>query len=61
VVYLADFAHQVLFPLADGMAGQDVAGTMAGRAFATGQPVTSELDGSVRVWVPVVEQTTLPG
>ena len=61
VVYLADFAHQVLFPLADGMAGQDVAGTMAGRAFATGQPVTRQLDDSVQVWVPVVEQTTLPG
>ena len=29
VVYLADFAFQVLFPLAAGVAGQDVAGTMA--------------------------------
>ena len=55
VVYLADFAFQVLFPLAAGVAGQDVAGTMAGRAFTTGQPVTSPRDGSVRVWVPVVE------
>jgi len=61
VVYLADFAYRVLFPLADGVAGQDVAGTMAGRAFATGQPVTSQLDGSVRIWVPVVEQTTRTG
>ena len=31
---------------------------MAGRAFTTGQPVTSRGDGPVRVWVPVVEQTT---
>jgi hypothetical protein len=61
VVYLADFARQVLFPLTAGMAGQDVAGTMAGRAFTTGQPVTSQRDGSVRVWVPVVEQTTRTG
>ena len=61
VVYLADFAHQVLFPLAAGVAEQDVAGTMAGRAFTTGQPVTSQRDGSVRVWVPVVEQTTRTG
>ena len=61
VVYLADFAHQVLFPLAVGVAEQDVAGTMAGRAFTTGQPVTSQRDGSVRIWVPVVEQTTRTG
>ena len=61
VVYLADLRHQTLFPLADGLPGQEIAGTMAGRAFATGQPVTSRLDGPVRVWVPVVEQTTPTG
>jgi len=61
VVYLADFAIQVLFPLAADHAQQDVAGTMAGRAFTTGQPVTSPRNGSVRVWVPVVEQTTRTG
>jgi len=61
VVYLADFAHRVLFPLAAGLAGQEVEGTLAGRAFTTGQPVTSERDGSVQVWVPVVEQTTRTG
>jgi hypothetical protein len=60
VVYLADFAFQVLFPLGadvagQDVAGQDVAGTMAGRAFTTGQPVATPRDGSVRVWVPVVE------
>jgi serine phosphatase RsbU (regulator of sigma subunit) len=60
-IYLADFAHQVLFPLAGGVAEEDVAGTMAGRAFATGRPVTSARDGHVRVWVPVVEQTTRTG
>ena len=61
VVYLADYALQVLVPLAADVAGQDVAGTMAGRAFTTGQPVTSPRGGSVRVWVPVVEQTTRIG
>ena len=61
VVYLADFARQVLFPLAAGVAEEDVEGTMAGRAFATGQPASAERDGSVRVWVPVVEQTTRTG
>ena len=44
VVYLADFASQVLFPLAADHAEQDVAGSMAGRAFTTGQPVTSARD-----------------
>jgi len=38
-----------------------VAGTLAGRAFTTGQPVTSDRDGHTRVWVPVVEQTTRTG
>jgi len=61
VVYLADFGHQVLFPLAAGTAGQDVAGTMPGRAFTTGEAVTSARDGSVRVWVPLVEQTMRTG
>jgi Stage II sporulation protein E (SpoIIE) len=61
VVYLPDFGHQMLFPLAADAAEQEVAGTMAGRAFTTGQPVTSQRDGSVRVWVPVVEQTTRTG
>jgi serine phosphatase RsbU (regulator of sigma subunit) len=61
VIYLADFAHQVLFPLAAGVAEEEVATTMAGRAFAAGQPVSSQRDGSVRVWVPVVEQTTRTG
>jgi serine phosphatase RsbU (regulator of sigma subunit) len=61
VIYLADFAHQVLFPLAAGVAEEEVATTMAGRAFAAGQPVSSQRDGSVRVWVPVVEQTTRSG
>src|SRR5258708_36797315 len=51
VVYLADFACQVLVPLAAGAAGQEVAGTMAGRAFTSGRPVTRDRDGSARVRV----------
>jgi serine/threonine protein phosphatase PrpC len=61
VVYLAGFSHQALFPLDPRVAEEDVAGTLAGRAFTTGQPVASERDGAVRVWVPVVEQTTRTG
>jgi serine phosphatase RsbU (regulator of sigma subunit) len=61
VVYLADFSRRTLLPLNAGMAAEDVAGTLAGRAFTSGQPVTAERDGAVRVWVPVVEQTTRTG
>jgi hypothetical protein len=61
VVYLVDFAHEVLFPLDADVTEERVAGTTAGQAFTTGQPVTSARDGSVRVWVPVVEQTTRTG
>jgi hypothetical protein len=61
VVYLADFSRQVLLPLAVGMPEERVAGTLAGRAFTAGEPVTSARDGHVRVWVPVVEQTARIG
>src|SRR5258708_36103118 len=61
VVYLGDFSGEVLIPLTAGVATEDVAGSMAGRAFSTGQPVTSERDGAVRVWVPVSEQASRTG
>ena len=62
VVYLADFSRTILFPLAAGIAEEDVAGTLAGRAFTTGKPVASgQPGGQARVWVPVLEQTTRTG
>lgn len=61
VVYLADFSSEALYPLADGIGAEAVAGTLAGRAYTTGQPVTSERGGGVRVWVPLVEQTARTG
>src|ERR1700678_2137406 len=61
VVYLGDFAGEALLPLAAGIAEEAVAGSMAGRTFTTGQPVTSERDGAVRVWVPVTEQASRTG
>ena len=61
VVYLGDFSGKELFPLTPGEATEDVAGSMAGRAFSTGQPVTSERDDGVRVWVPVSEQASRTG
>jgi hypothetical protein len=62
VVYLADFARQVLLPLAAGVPGEPVTGTLAGRVFATGEPaVTTGAHGTPRVLVPVLEQTARIG
>jgi serine phosphatase RsbU (regulator of sigma subunit) len=61
IVYLGDFSGEELFPLTPGEATEDVAGSMAGRAFSTGQPVTSERDDGIRVWVPVSEQASRTG
>lgn len=61
VVYLADFSHTVLFPLAVGRPEEDIDGTLAGRAFTTRQPATGSAGDGQRVWVPVLEQTTCTG
>ena len=61
VVYLADFARQVLRPLAAGASEEQVEGTLAGRAFTTGEPAVSDREAYARVWVPVLEQTARAG
>src|SRR3984957_17073326 len=61
IVSLGDFSGEELIPLAPGEATETVAGSMAGRAFSTGQPVTSERDDGVRVWVQVTEQASRTG
>jgi serine phosphatase RsbU (regulator of sigma subunit) len=62
VVYLADYSRTVLYPLNQETSEEDVAGTMAGRAFTTRQPVIgSQTAGGQRVWVPVLEQTNCTG
>jgi hypothetical protein len=61
VIYLGDFSGEVLLPLAAEVAEEAVAGSMAGRTFTTGQPVTTERGGAVRVWVPVTEQASRTG
>jgi Stage II sporulation protein E (SpoIIE) len=61
VVYLADYARRVLLPLTAGVPGEQVEGTMAGRAFTTGEPAVGARDGYARVWVPVLEQTARVG
>jgi Stage II sporulation protein E (SpoIIE) len=62
-VYLADFQGVVLQPvllspdLSDPIFGEEeVATSIAGRVFRTGEAVTRERDGRVRVWVPLVER-----
>jgi hypothetical protein len=61
VVYLADFSGRVLVPLAAGLPAEEVAGTVPGRVFSTGQPVSVGNNGEVRVWVPVAEGSTRTG
>jgi serine phosphatase RsbU (regulator of sigma subunit) len=67
VVYLVDFEQTVLEPLPDRAAHadlpetEDVATTMAGRAFLTRSPVTVDRGDATRVWVPIVEGSDRTG
>ena len=61
VVYLADLARQTLLPLCAPLPAEPVTGTVAGRAFTTGQPTSVASGGQVRIWVPVLEQTARVG
>jgi hypothetical protein len=62
-LYLADFQGVVLQPILLSsdlsepiLPEEEVASSMAGRAFRTGQPVVAPRDGDVRVWAPLVER-----
>lgn len=61
VVYLGDFSGSALLPLSGRAEKEDIDGSMAGRAFVTGQPVTAPRGDAVRVWVPVTEQASRTG
>ena len=67
VLYLVDFGQTVLEPLGDHTAhnelphAEDVASTMAGRAFLTQAPVTAERPEGIRLWVPVFEGSDRTG
>jgi serine phosphatase RsbU (regulator of sigma subunit) len=61
IIYLGDFSGEELLPLTPGQAAEVVAGSMAGRAFSTGQPVTRARDDGIRVWVPISEQASRTG
>lgn len=62
-IYLADFQGVVLQPIISDPAiegapleDEQVASSMAGRVYRTGEPQLVERDESVRVWVPLVER-----
>jgi serine phosphatase RsbU (regulator of sigma subunit) len=67
VVYLVDFAQTTLEPVpdrsphADLPQSEEVATTMAGRAFVDQQPTTVERPNGARVWVPIVEGSDRTG
>lgn len=67
VMYLIDFAQETLEPLpnrtthADLPHSEEVASTMAGRAFADQSPTIAERPEGTRVWVPVVEGSDRTG
>jgi serine phosphatase RsbU (regulator of sigma subunit) len=67
VVYLVDFAQSTLEPLPDRSShaelpqSEEVAATMAGRAFVDQRPATADRPDGVRVWVPIVEGSDRTG
>jgi len=67
VVYLVDFAQTTLEPLpgrathSELPGSEEVASTMAGRAFVDQCPAIAERSDGVRVWVPIVEGSDRTG
>jgi len=67
VLYLVDYAHVALMPHPDELPHGEqpeqaaVDGSMAGRAFASGEPMASQRDDGWHVWVPVTERTNQLG
>ena len=67
-LYLADFQGVVLQPILLSsdlkepiLAEEDVASSMAGRTFRSGEISTAEREDGVRVWVPLVERAERTG
>lgn len=67
VVYLVDFAQSTLEPMPDRRThaelpkSEDVATTMAGRAFVDQCATTVERSDCVRIWVPIIEGSDRTG
>jgi hypothetical protein len=66
-IYLVDFAQTTLEPIPDRRAhravpqSEDVATTMAGKAFASGSATTVQRPEGSRVWVPIIEGSDRTG
>ena len=66
-IYLVDFAQTTLEPLPDRRThselpkAEDVATTMAGRAFAGGVPTHVARPDGVRIWAPIIEGSDRTG
>ena len=62
VLFLTDYDHSQLTPHPDVRPhGEDpsvvsLEGSMAGRAFTSGRPLSTQRDGGWQVWVPVIER-----
>jgi serine phosphatase RsbU (regulator of sigma subunit) len=55
-LYLADLAQDVLLRFSGaGEPELDIDATVAGRAFRTSTPVTLDIDGGHRLWMPIVD------
>ncbi len=67
VVYLVDFAQEVLEPIPDRAthaevpAQEPVVGSMAGRAFVEGSCTIAHRPDGVRVWAPIIEGSDRAG
>jgi hypothetical protein len=67
VVYLVDFARTTLEPLPNRgthvelPSSEDVATTMAGRAYVEQRAATADRPDGVRVWVPIIEGSDRTG
>lgn len=66
VLYLVDFEQEILQAFVDGSETQvlpeePVSGTLAGRAFVSGETVTADREDGCRVWVPVFEHSARTG
>jgi hypothetical protein len=67
VIYLIDFGQSFLEPLGDYAThrelphSEEVASTMAGRAFLSQAPVMAERPEGVRLWVPICEGSDRTG
>jgi serine phosphatase RsbU (regulator of sigma subunit) len=67
VIYLVDFGQTVLEPLSDHIShrelphSEEVASTMAGRAFLTQEPVMAARPDGIRLWVPIFEGSDRSG